>query len=64
MSNKLLKELKFRIDKHYNNEAKIMLDIVKGDLSKEELKELTNFMNTHRFAKVCDLFQIKNEEVN
>ena len=54
MSHRALKELKFRIDKHYNNEAKIMLDIIEGDLVTEELSELTNFMNRHPFTKVSN----------
>ena len=48
MSDKLLKELKFRIDRHYNNEAKIILGIVKG-IYQRGLKELTDFVNKHSF---------------
>jgi hypothetical protein len=44
-----------KIDYHYHNEAQIMLEILDSNLSKEEHKELMNFMDNHPFAKVTDL---------
>jgi len=64
MSNQVLMKLKFRIDKRYNNEAKIMLDIIEGYLTQEELTELTSFMNNHPFAKVSnDLINKRNNRL-
>lgn len=52
-----LRDLKRRISEHYYNEADIMEDMLEANLSKEEIKELLEFMLNHPFAKLVQLIQ-------
>jgi hypothetical protein len=51
---KTLSELKKMVNKHFN-EAKIMNEIIESKISKEENKELKEFMLNHPFTKVSEL---------
>jgi hypothetical protein len=46
---KTLSELKKMVSDHYYNEAKIMTDILESNTTKEERKELKEFMLTHPY---------------
>lgn len=50
-----LNKLKNRIDKHFNNEAKIMRDILTSNLSDNDFKELIEFMSNHPLKECIDL---------
>ena len=52
-----LRDLKRQISEYYYNEAKIMDDMLEANLSKEEIKELQEFMLNHPFSKLCQLIQ-------
>ena len=52
---KTLSELKKMVNKHFYNEAKIMNEIIESKISKEENKELKEFMLNHPFTKVSEL---------
>ena len=58
---KTLVELKKMVSEHYYNEANIMTEILESKISKEENKELKEFMLNHPYSKVVDsLNEIEN----
>ena len=58
---KTLSELKKIVNDHYYNEAKIMNEILESNTTKEERKELKEFMLNHPYSKVVNsIYEIKN----
>lgn len=55
-------EFKKRIHEHFYNEAQIMNDLLESDLSKDEIKELKEFMLKHPFYEISNFVQKKNGE--
>jgi hypothetical protein len=58
---KTLSELKEMLSDHYYNEAKIMNEILESNTTKEERKELKEFMLNHPYSKVVNsIYEVKN----
>ena len=57
MSGKKLEELKRRISAHFYNEAEIMKDIMDSDSTKEESKEIEQFIKSHPFSELSRYIQ-------
>ena len=54
-------ELKKLVNDHYYNEAKIMNEIIESKISKEERKELKEFMLNHPYSKIVNsIRELKN----
>lgn len=49
---KSLNELKRRVNEHFYNEARLMKDILKAELSQKETDELVQFMEKHPFSRI------------
>lgn len=54
---KHVRELMRKIDEHFRNEAKIIIDLLKSELTKEELKDLIEYMQNHPFSKISEFIQ-------
>lgn len=58
---KTLAELKKMVSDHYYNEAQIMTAILESNTTKEERKELKEYMLNHPYSKVVNsMYEIKN----
>lgn len=58
---KTLSELKKMVSDHYYNEAILMNEILESNTTKEERKELREFMLTHPYSKVVNsIYETKN----
>ena len=58
---KTLSELKKMVSDHYYNEANIMTEILESNTTKEERKELKEFMLIHPYSKVVNsIYEVKN----
>jgi hypothetical protein len=49
-----IEELKHRISEHFYNEAKIMRDILKANLTDKETEDLVRYMEKHPYGKFID----------
>jgi aminopeptidase C len=61
LTKKKLRELQRRISEHFYNEAQIMKDMLEADLSKDEIRELKEFMLKHPFYQISNFVQKKSE---
>jgi len=54
-----LAELKNKIDAHFRNEAELIGEILKANLTEEELNDLTNYMRKHPISELNNLIEEK-----
>ena len=58
---KTLAELKMMVSDHYYNEAKLMNEILESNATKEERKELKEFMLSHPYSKIVNyIYEVKS----